>query len=227
MVTKRATPDMRLPADVVHHSSTKWRSGNRRGQGAPHLSDEEIVRGLEAGEAWASQALYERTFAVVLSALQRALGERPDDQDDLVQLAYERLIRSLRRGTYQGRAALTSWACIIADRVAIDAIRSRVKDRRMHHWLAPDAPELVEYPAPQGFERGVEQRADAIRMLLALQHIKPEHARAVELHDVMGLDLEELASVTGVTVAAAQSRLVRGRRELARTLKQRYKRPRN
>ncbi|MEN9581397.1 MAG: hypothetical protein RJA70_4406 [Pseudomonadota bacterium] len=182
-------------------------------------TDDEIVRGIRDDQAWASKVLYERTFAVVLAALTRALGERPGDQDDLLQLAYERLIRSLKRGHFEGRAALTSWANIIASRVAIDAIRARIRDRKVHWWLEPNAPELVDFPSPEKLESRLEGRADMMRVLLALKWLRPEHARAVELHDFAGLDLNEVAQLMGVTVAAAQSRLVRGRKELSRVMK--------
>jgi DNA-directed RNA polymerase specialized sigma24 family protein len=47
-----------------------------------------------------------------------------------------------------------------------------------------------------------------------------EKATAVLLYDVFGHDLAEVAVLTGATVAAAQSRLVRGRKELHDRLRQ-------
>jgi len=41
-----------------------------------------------------------------------------------------------------------------------------------------------------------------------------EKAETLFLHDVEGLDLAEIAALTGTSVAAAQSRLVRARKEL-------------
>ena len=46
--------------------------------------------------------------------------------------------------------------------------------------------------------------------------MKPEHAETVFLHDVLGHQLAEVALIMRVSVAAATSRLVRGRRELYR-----------
>jgi DNA-directed RNA polymerase specialized sigma24 family protein len=48
--------------------------------------------------------------------------------------------------------------------------------------------------------------------------MSPDRAQAVVLHDVNGMDLRELATVLGITVAAAQSRLSRGRAELSRRM---------
>jgi DNA-directed RNA polymerase specialized sigma24 family protein len=46
--------------------------------------------------------------------------------------------------------------------------------------------------------------------------MNPKGAQALLLHDVLGYDLAEIAQITGVTVAAAQARLVRSRKELLR-----------
>ena len=52
-----------------------------------------------------------------------------------------------------------------------------------------------------------------------LGRMRPKHAEAVLLHDVLGHDLAEIAVMTGASAAAAQSRLVRGRKELLRRAK--------
>jgi DNA-directed RNA polymerase specialized sigma24 family protein len=46
--------------------------------------------------------------------------------------------------------------------------------------------------------------------------MKPSLAEAVLLFDVLGHNLQEVASLTGVSLSAAQSRLHRGRKELVR-----------
>jgi RNA polymerase sigma-70 factor (ECF subfamily) len=48
---------------------------------------------------------------------------------------------------------------------------------------------------------------------------KPERAEAVLLHDVLGHELTEIAQMTGVSVAAAQSRLVRGRKDVVNRMR--------
>jgi RNA polymerase sigma-70 factor (ECF subfamily) len=64
-------------------------------------------------------------------------------------------------------------------------------------------------------ERATEVRRDIEALHAALAATKRERAEAVILHDVLGHELAEISLLTGVSVAAAQSRLVRGRRDVA------------
>jgi hypothetical protein len=52
----------------------------------------------------------------------------------------------------------------------------------------------------------------------ALSVMNRRRAHAVFLHDIEGYALHEISELTGVSLAAAQSRLVRGRRELLKRL---------
>jgi DNA-directed RNA polymerase specialized sigma24 family protein len=57
-------------------------------------------------------------------------------------------------------------------------------------------------------------RSELADLREALLRLNPSRASAVFLHDVLGHELAEIAVMEGVTVAAAQSRLVRGRSDL-------------
>jgi DNA-directed RNA polymerase specialized sigma24 family protein len=57
-------------------------------------------------------------------------------------------------------------------------------------------------------------------MQKAVSQMRPKYAEAVVLHDLLGHDLAEVARLTDISVAAAQSRLVRGRKDLVRRVKQ-------
>jgi RNA polymerase sigma-70 factor (ECF subfamily) len=52
------------------------------------------------------------------------------------------------------------------------------------------------------------------RVLVALGKMDQNRAWTYLLHDVYGYDLKEVAEITDVSLSAAQSRLVRGRRDL-------------
>ena len=52
------------------------------------------------------------------------------------------------------------------------------------------------------------------RIRLELERMNPDRVWTYLLHDVYGYDLKEIGEITGASLAAAQSRLVRGRREI-------------
>jgi RNA polymerase sigma-70 factor (ECF subfamily) len=188
--------------------------GPRRpaGTGAD-LGDAEICAALGDGAAWAADALYDRVVDVVEAVLFRLLGADAD-RDDLVQQAIERVMSSVVSGRFARGCSLRSWATLLAQHVAVDALRARARERKLFDRRIPyQMLELVE-----AHTATPEHLADTRRRMALLQsalaRVNRERSEAVVLHDVLGHDLAEIAQLTGVSVAAAQSRLVRGRREV-------------
>jgi RNA polymerase sigma-70 factor (ECF subfamily) len=180
------------------------------------LSDPELCGALREGEAWAAEVVYERVAGVVDGVLFRLLGPGDVERDDLSQQALERIISTIVLGQFSQGCSLRSWATLIAQHVAVDSIRARSRERTLFdRSLGPGAIELVAEDRRTP-ELAAELRGRVDRLMTALSTLNRARAEAFVLHDILGHDLAEIASLTGVSVAAAQSRLVRGRRELLR-----------
>jgi RNA polymerase sigma-70 factor (ECF subfamily) len=196
------------------------------GAGSPsgeRLSDDDIVRGLIACEEWAAEELYDRLHPVVDRALRRVLQASAEDHDDLVQ--FERIVRTLTERRFAGACSLSTWATAIAAHVGIDALRAKVRERGVVWEDRSRAEEQAARISSGNLERQLEARAEIAELHGILARMDPAHAETVILHDVHGHELTEIALIMGVSVAAAQSRLVRGRKELLRRAKGRLGRP--
>ena len=178
-------------------------------------TDQELVEGLRAGDTPKAEALYRRIYPAISRTLRRICRFSAADYDDLVQLSFERVVKTLVEHRFAGACSLTTWASSIAAHVALDMLRARTRERRLFNMgeprLTDDGPEVGLDP-----ERSLEARAELRRLQSVLGRMNGNQARTLVLHDVLGHDLAEIAVVTGVSQAAAQSRLVRGRKELIR-----------
>jgi RNA polymerase sigma-70 factor (ECF subfamily) len=182
----------------------------------PEISDQQIIDGLVSGQAWAAATFYDRVSGVVERTLRRVLQSSAVDYEDLQQVTLERIVESLVERRFSGACSLVTWASAIAGHVGIDALRSRVRERKLFRdeqnalgqaWPSLDAGML---------ERRLEARSEIEQLQHLLGTMRPEHAQTLLLHDALGHELSEIAVLMGVSVAAAQSRLVRGRKEFLR-----------
>jgi len=200
-----STPDWR-PVD----SQPRMASGE--------LSDDELVLAIQRGEQKVGRVLYSRLVRVIDATLTRVLGPGQPDHDDWVQAAFEEVVRTIHKGQFKGRCRLTSWAASIACHIGLNAIRSRKTERSIF-----DRSEDVDDPGlphrPRRPERALEAREELRQLRVALASLSPGRAEALLLHDALGYDLAEVASLTRSSEAAVQSRLVRGRRDLQDRLK--------
>ena len=103
-----------------------------------------------------------------------------------------------------------SWSAVAAH-VVYKHIRRRRTERRLFGNV--DLDEALP-ASPSAVGREAQARNLLRRVLDHVEAVEESKAWTYVLHDVCGYDLKEIAQITGVSVAAAQTRLVRGRREV-------------
>lgn len=174
-----------------------------------------VLAGVVAGERWAHAALYDQLYPVVARTLQKILRDASGDYEDLVQASFERIVRTLVGEQRVAVENLEGWAGAIAAHVALDALRSRTRERRLFERDTVTTAHAQRAVAPN-LERQLEARQRLEWLQRTLAHMNADQAQTVLLHDVLGHGLAEIAVITGVSVAAAQRRLSRGHQELLR-----------
>lgn len=159
----------------------------------------------------ATQREFERLRRLVVMAVRRVTSPRDQEYEDIVQTALAGIITALAtRAERNERSA--RWVLSVARNIAIDRLRARTRERRV---FQPDDG-VPEPPSASALEpEHLTHVRDQLRRLnIGLHGLGPRRATVVYLHDVLGHELTEIASAIGISVAAAQSRLVRGRRAL-------------
>lgn len=196
------------------HRSLRVVVGGRSEPSVSEPTDEQIVEAIEAGDGKLAEQIYDRLIGVVDATLYRVMGRREGDHDDLVQSAFEQIVVTISRRKYARACSLRAWAATVASHVGLNALRSRCRERKVLDRHAHEGADKAA-AAPHDVERQVGSRRELDRLREHLAQMDQDRALAVLLHDAMGHDLAEVAVLSGCSVAAAQSRLVRGRRELA------------
>jgi RNA polymerase sigma-70 factor (ECF subfamily) len=183
----------------------------------PLLDDEALIEAVTRGDTRRARQLHDTLISAIDPALYRVLGRREPDHDDLVQVTLEQIVITLRAGRFARGCSLATWASAIAARVAFNALRSRRSARRVFDAVelakVVDDRDALDEQMVGDAERDMGIRSRIRWAQFHLTAMNPEKAMVLVLHDVLGHDLAEIAAMLRVSVAAAQSRLVRARRE--------------
>lgn len=185
------------------------------GSDVPEWSDRQLLVALADGDPRAGLVLYDRLIRIVEWTISRIIGQRAAEHEDLVQGAFEQIVITLHRQRYAHRCSLTSWASAVSCHVALNSLRSQRRQRSMRAESPEESGELRD---PQCVESQVAARQTLERVRRELGRMNAGRAEVLILHEVNGLELAEIAAVLGISAAAAQSRLSRGRRELLERL---------
>jgi RNA polymerase sigma-70 factor, ECF subfamily len=171
------------------------------------LDDAQLLDAVRRGDPSAAGALHDRARPLVVRTVARLLGRSDWDREDLVQQALIELVTTIDR--FRGDCSLDGWISMLSARVVYKHIRRRKTERRVFAGPAIDDTAGAQRTGRDAALRGVIDRVRG-----HLDALEPNKAWTFVLHDVCGYDLREIAEITGASVAAAQTRLTRGRREL-------------
>ena len=178
------------------------------GASSPSVDDSQLLAAMRAGDKSVAGAFHDRVRPQIDRTLLRLFRRYDVDHEDLRQLTLIELVMTIAK--FRGECSLDSWVGALTARIVFKHLRRRQAERRLFGTLER------EDAAPPS---GVGANDALVRNLVrhASQHLQAMDANrawAFFLHDVLGYELRELAQIMGVSVSAAQSRLVRGRREL-------------
>ncbi|HEY3666872.1 MAG TPA: RNA polymerase sigma factor [Polyangiaceae bacterium] len=197
-----------MPAVASHLRILAGGPGSGDSSDGPLLDDTQLLTALRAGDPAAAGALYNRTRHVVERTVRRLLGTSDFDREDLCQLAFIELVNTIER--FRGDCPLDAWVSVVSARIVYKHLRRRKLERRIFSRTSLQVmPDIAPAPKHNAVLRDLLRRVSG-----HLEHVDEDRALTFLLHDAYGYDVKEVAQITGISVSAAQSRLVRGRHEV-------------
>lgn len=167
-------------------------------------SDAALVVAARAGEAWACEALYRRHAPRLFGLACRLLG-RDADIDDLVQESF--LVAFAEIDKLASPSSFRAWLSGILVRKTCKLLRRRKLLRRFGLHKAAEPAEIDEFLARNApADVIVELRA----IYAAIEQMPADVRAALLLRRVEGHTLEEVAELTGMSLATVKRKLARG-----------------
>lgn len=167
------------------------------------VSDIELAGLAAGGDTSAFGILAERHRHLMYAVCRRITC----DDHDAVDALQEALIDAWRRiGSFEGRAAVSTWLFRIAANAAIDEVRRRAQRQGQASLTA------VERAGTYDVESSAVARSTVD---WALARLPPQFRAAVLLREYYDLSYQEIAEALDIPIDTVKSRISRGRRALA------------
>jgi len=165
------------------------------------LSDGELVARALAGDRWGHEVIYRRHVSYLLGMVVRMLGRR-DDAEEIVQDTFVTAFDQL--ATLRDPGALRGWL----GQIAVSFVRRRLRKLKLLRLLGLDRgcddATLEELAAPS---LAVEARVELGLIDRELGRMSASLRIAWVLRKVDGLELTEVATMTGCSLATAKRRI--------------------
>jgi len=177
-----------------------------RGGGAGTADDDALLDAVRRNAPGSREAVYHRFKRRVFALAARIAG--PNEAEEVAQEAFIRIFRGLPR--FRGESALGTWIY----RLAVNAALSH----RARRQLPAEPLEAMATQAAAASAAAVgPEEGDAVlraRLERGLARLPVGYRTVIVLHDVEGLEHEEIAAVLGCHVGTSKSQLHKARAKL-------------
>ncbi len=169
------------------------------------MTESELIRQVQTGDASACQALYRRYADRVYTIVRRLAGDEAQ-AEDWAQEAWIRVFRALPE--FRGDAKFSTWL----HRVAINsALHGRRKRQRQDGRELP-LPDEVPCGKPGN------QAVTRLRLERAFDRLPERMKEVLILHDVEGYTHQEIGELMGVAPGTCKSQLSKARARMRQML---------
>lgn len=165
--------------------------------------EQKLVASARRGDERALASIYRRYRPRVFSVVARMLGGA--EAEEVTQEVFLRAFRAL--DGFRAEAQLSTWLY----RIAVNASLSERTRRTVEHSRRAPIADAGQLAAPER-----EQHDPALRARLesALAALPPGYRAVLVLHDIEGLDHEEIGRVLGCRVGTSKSQLHKARAKM-------------
>ncbi|HZS36641.1 MAG TPA: sigma-70 family RNA polymerase sigma factor [Polyangia bacterium] len=194
------------PFSLTSASSRAPADEARRGA-AVETDERALIEACRRGERPAMHVLYERYRRRVFALIARIVGAQ--EAEELTQEVFLRAYRGLEK--FRGDAQLSTWMYRLAVNAALShATRSVARTRR-----TASEDELLALPAAAAPSTDPRLRE---RLQGALDKLPAGYRAVLVLHDVEGLQHDEIAQILGCRVGTSKSQLHKARAQMRKFL---------
>ena len=179
----------------------------------------QLVAGAKAGDGAALAALYERYRQRLLSVVRVRMGSFLRSQmesQDLVQSVMMESLKDLGQFEYRTEGAFLHWLSTLAERKIRDKVdfhTARKRDARLA--VNSDGDDASEPSHERTALQVLAQAEDVLRLERAIQELPKDQAELVVMAKMEGLSYEEIATLTGKSLAAVRKATARALARLA------------
>src|SRR5437763_10493105 len=176
-----------------------------------HLSDQELMRIVQAGDFSPASEIYDRYSARIYNFAFRFL-KNAEAAEDATQEVFVKMMRHANQ--FQGDAKLSTWLFSITANWCRDYLRKADNKPKETEDVLVTLPASSEHSP----DRTLEQRENEALIKRALQALTPEQREAILLSRYQGLSYAEIAQISGCSEGAVKTRVFRAMETLKKAL---------